>query len=154
MIGIGIDVGEETADSGLTLLIHDTFATDRAAGSVDGTAAEPGPGTRQVIDTAGTKLAVSGSALVIDGGSSLDPGIWYGSLERAAGLCLLIGSINFDDNVRFHIGFAASEGGVPGQIRREATTLATNSQPSLNLAAWPAGATDYSLALVARPVGV
>ena len=153
LIGIGIDLMNETAESALELLLHDTFTTDRAAGSLDGTAAEPGPGTREVVDTAGTKLSISGAALVFDGGSSLDPGIWYDGLERVAGLCFLIGKINFDDNIRFHLGFASAVGGLPGQIRRESTTLATQSQVGLNLASWPAGATDYRLALVARPTG-
>ncbi len=152
-IGIGIDLMSESADSAVELLIHDSFVTTRAAGSVDGTAAEPGPGTREVVDTAGTKLSISGSALVFDGGSSADPGIWYDELDRVAGLCFLIGNINFDDNIRFHLGFASAVGNVPGQIRREASNLATNSKPSLNLASWPAGATDYTLALVVRPNG-
>ncbi|MFZ0547820.1 MAG: hypothetical protein WAM60_20410 [Candidatus Promineifilaceae bacterium] len=152
-IGIGIDLTNETAENELTLLLNDAFTNDRSAGSVDGTSAEPGPGTRTVVDSAGTKLSISGSELVFVGGSSLDPGIWYDALDREAGLCLLVGKINFDDNLRFHIGFASSSGGTPGDVRREAATLSTNDQVSLNLASWPAGAADYTIAIVLRPTG-
>ena len=43
--------------SGSSFLLCDQFKAARAAGSVDGTRAEPGPGTRRVTD-AGSALAV------------------------------------------------------------------------------------------------
>lgn len=43
----------------------DAFTTAAAAGAVDGTAAESGPGNRSVTDSAGTKLSISGGRLQI-----------------------------------------------------------------------------------------
>lgn len=41
-------------------LLVDTFDTNRAAGSVNGTAAEPGAGVRTVVDTQ-SKLSITGA---------------------------------------------------------------------------------------------
>lgn len=66
-------------------LVNDTFTTDRAAGSVNGTNAEPGPGVRSVVDT-GNRLAISGGTLAASaGGVNGDPKIFYSALSRAAG---------------------------------------------------------------------
>lgn len=46
----------------MTWILNDDFITDRAAGSVNGTAAEPGPGTRTVTDT-NSKLSITGGKL-------------------------------------------------------------------------------------------
>lgn len=50
--------------AGITWLLRDEFTTDLAAGSVNGTAAEPGPGTRTVVDV-GNKLWISGGSATI-----------------------------------------------------------------------------------------
>lgn len=76
--------------------LYDTFTTDLAAGSVSGTAAEPGPGTRTVTDTE-SKLYLSGGSVYLGSKASSsdgDPGLWYGSLARASGLSLIIKSWN------------------------------------------------------------
>lgn len=49
----------------ISYLLRDEFTTDRAAGSVDGTAAEPGPGTRTVRDVE-NKLSVASGVLDVD----------------------------------------------------------------------------------------
>lgn len=41
-------------------LLYDTFMTDRAAGSVDGTPAEPGPGGRRLIRDVESKISIVG----------------------------------------------------------------------------------------------
>lgn len=53
--------------SGFTYLLRDTFSTDRAAGAVNGTSAEP-TGTRGVVDTT-SKISITGGELFINGGS-------------------------------------------------------------------------------------
>ncbi len=74
-------------------LLRDNFTTDRAAGSVNGTAAEPGPGVRTVTDTE-NKLSISGGAAVFAGGKAVpawgDPGFVYGTtvVVRSPGLAL------------------------------------------------------------------
>lgn len=47
-------------------VIRDEFTADRAAGAVNGTAAEPGPGVRVVVDTEG-KITIAGGALMLRG---------------------------------------------------------------------------------------
>ena len=48
---IGVQSALGGRGGGLRYLLRDEFTTDRAAGAVTGTAAEPGPGTRSVVDT-------------------------------------------------------------------------------------------------------
>jgi predicted secreted protein len=77
-----------SVEQSVAYLLHDTFTTDRAAGNVNGTAAEPGPGTRGVADTAGTKVLITGGKLQITGnGTWGQAGYWLTpAITRAAGL--------------------------------------------------------------------
>lgn len=72
-------------------LIHDKFSTALPAGSVNGTAAEPGPGTRTVVDT-GSKLSIDSGDAYFNGGGGVwgDPGICYANIPvtRVAGRML------------------------------------------------------------------
>lgn len=63
---VPIRYGGASAAPPFIYLLRDQFTTDRAAGSVNGTAAEPGPGTRTVTDTE-NKISVSGGKLVSAG---------------------------------------------------------------------------------------
>ena len=80
----------------LKYLLRDEFTTALTAGNVNGTASEPGPGTRVIVDTA-SKLSINANGkLYINavGRTSFgDPGIWYGEQTRAAGL-RLFGKVN------------------------------------------------------------
>lgn len=71
-IGLGIGRGHAPKSEPTLWLLQDEFATDLAAGSVNGTAAEPGPGTRTVVDTAGNKVYISSGSLAINGANSWD----------------------------------------------------------------------------------
>lgn len=79
---------------GIAYLLRDLFTTDLAAGAVNGTPAEPGPGTRTVSDT-NNKLSIAGGVAVFATGGVGEgsPGLWYGSQTRVFGL-VLIGRIN------------------------------------------------------------
>jgi acyl-CoA thioesterase I len=68
-------------------LFRDLFTTDRAAGAVNGTAAEPGTGTRNVTDT-GNQLSISGGVLRVVGiaPANADPRLLSSkTITRAAG---------------------------------------------------------------------
>ncbi len=69
-------------------LLQDEFTTDLAAGSVNGTAAEPGPGTRTVVDNE-SKLSIVGGKLTFAGGKAVpgygDPSLWGTAFARQAG---------------------------------------------------------------------
>jgi lysophospholipase L1-like esterase len=85
-----ICTGMLTANN-LRYLLRDLFSTDRAAGAVNGTAAEPGPGTRTVTD-AENKLSIGGGLLAFSGGKASpatgDPGLYYPAQARALGLMM------------------------------------------------------------------
>ncbi len=73
--------------SGITYLLRDEFATAIAAGSVNGTAATPGPGTRTVVDTA-NKLSITGGALSMAPHTTPawdDPAIGFSAVTRVPG---------------------------------------------------------------------
>lgn len=75
-------------------LLLDRFLTARSAGAVDGTAAEPGPGTRTVTDS-GNTAAITGGQFVISAiAATRDPWLRYADvpLTRAAGLMLRLDS--------------------------------------------------------------
>lgn len=76
----------------ITWLLRDDFLTDLPAGSIDGTDAEPGPGTRLVVDTA-SAMPISGGLLVnplITQTNWGDPKIRYDGVIRETGRLLLI----------------------------------------------------------------
>ena len=89
-------------------VLDDEFNTDRAAGAVNGTAAEPGPGTRVVVDTNG-KLTIGSDKLDFATGGVQwgDPGLWYGLLTRTVGRAIVAkinptgtggAAVGFDNN--------------------------------------------------------
>lgn len=69
--------------------IDDEFITDRAAGAVNGTAAEPSGQTRTVVD-GNSKLTISSGLLrLATGGVAFgNPGYWLSSVTRAPGQLL------------------------------------------------------------------
>lgn len=71
-------------------LLYDQFTTARSAGAVNGTSAEPIGGTRTVTDTTNL-LSISGGNLVYSTGGvgAGNPGLWYSSFPRTAGLAIL-----------------------------------------------------------------
>lgn len=144
--------GRQVGGDGLTMLIHDVFTTDRSAGSVDGTAAEPGPGTRDVIDTAGTGVSIVSSELTIAAGAASigDPAIGWDLITRAEGVALYIEDFRPIDDVRLTMGWHSAVGG-QASIRREATALRPFNS-SLIIALWPATA-DYRIIQIMRSSG-
>lgn len=86
--------------------LNDQFTTDRAAGEVDGTSAEPTGGTRIATDTNSKFSVTGGQASFATGGISYgNPGLWYPSLTRAMGR-ILVGTINLDScQDGFMLGF-------------------------------------------------
>jgi hypothetical protein len=147
------------AGSGARYLLRDEFSTDRAGGAVHGTAAEPGPGNRVVVDTE-NKLSLAGGLLVLSGGRTSptvgDPGLWLGAVTRAAGRCLAFhfnrtsgnyGSIGFDTNQSGAVGDLALDFNTSNNLQASVAGNATgNIVPG-------AAATDYQGAIVLRPAG-
>jgi len=72
--------------SGILYAVRDLFTTALAAGAVNGTASEPGPGTRVVTDT-NSKLSIASGALdfATGGAGAGDPGLWYAAITTVKG---------------------------------------------------------------------
>lgn len=82
-----------------TWLLRDDFLSERAAGTLNGTPAEPGPGTRLVVDT-GSLASISGGRIVFSSGPLTpgDPRIGYPLTSRVAGrTCIVKGGDGLDN---------------------------------------------------------
>jgi hypothetical protein len=87
-------IGKKWTIGGQTIrwLLRDEFTTDLNPGSVNGTAAEPGPGTRLVYADSTNLLGLSSGATVPWAGAPAtgDPGLSYPAITRVAGLPLFV----------------------------------------------------------------
>jgi hypothetical protein len=143
---------------GVTYLLRDEFYTARAAGSVHGTPAEPGPGTRTVVDT-GSDLLITAGALTLTGGTGAygDPGLWLDTaVARATGLAC---SVRFQkDAVTQHIRFGLDTDKLTSpNLGAYISTLNLFAPANeLTLSVYCSGitaATWYTVALILRPNG-
>lgn len=96
---------------GPTPLLLDKFLADIAAGSVDGTAATPGPGTRTVQADSSNLLSIADLELKFNGGSYGDPYIHWGQVSRAQGLGLFYRLVSGSIFPPANIAFDPSLGG-------------------------------------------
>ena len=90
----------------LAYLLYDAFTTDRAAGAVNGTSAEPTGGTRAVVDGNG-KLSITGGQLSFaTGGVGVgNPAIRYSEASRISGKILLSSIIAPSTDGLFEVGY-------------------------------------------------
>lgn len=102
-------------DIDIQYLLRDEFRDTRAAGSVNSTAATPGPGTRTVVDTDGDALSVGSGVLQFANPNSTsgDPGIWYPAQTRAAGLVFICKANMTVTNQVSLMGFHNAQSGRP-----------------------------------------
>lgn len=136
-------------------LIRDAFTSDVAGGALDGTAAEPGPGVRDVVDTNSKLSASSGVLSFATGGvTSGDPSIQWTPQPRRRGRMMLATvnittstlAVGWDENVGSTITdafrFLAS---VPRiDVRDNTTAIAVGTF---------ATATNYQVAIILRSAG-
>lgn len=80
-----------SSTAGMNALLRDEFYTDRAAGQINGTSAEPGPGTRIVTDTEGKAYITNGKLYLTPKSTPSygDPGVWYPTITRTSGRALI-----------------------------------------------------------------
>jgi hypothetical protein len=95
-------------------LMRDEYLTDLGAGTVHGAPAEPGPGTRSLVDSQ-LKISASSRKLVISGGKTPagqgDPAIYYPALTRSTGRAAIMALTRNTTGV-FYFGYSASPSGV------------------------------------------
>ena len=94
-------------------LINDSYLTDLAAGSVDGTQAEPTGGERNVLDGE-SGISISGGFLEF-AGQAVTPSfgeqsVYYPSVQRELGLTVLFNA-NFENTNQSLLGFDTDEAG-------------------------------------------
>lgn len=136
-------------------LLNDTFSVDMAAGTLNGTPASGGPGTRTVTDTE-NKLSVVGGVLSFAGGKASsehgDPGIWYGAVTRVAGR-MVLAKANIATRSAFGIGFDTNQAGfLDGTMLYITADLRPYTDGVDDVGLVDAN-TDYLIAVVLRAVG-
>lgn len=77
-----------TGADAISWTLRDDFTDTRAAGSVNGTPATPGPGTRVVVDT-NSIISTAGGVLVVNGTPALNDRYVLDGVARAAGRVLV-----------------------------------------------------------------
>lgn len=137
-------------------LIRDEFTDTRAAGSVNGTAATPGPGTRTVTDTGNLVSVGSGVlATVAPASPGIDPRTLYGAITRTTGLCLVAryNSVSGNDQgAAFHSGPATSTGNGIG-IRQISGDIVVRAASGSSISTISLDGTAYELCVVAHSTG-
>lgn len=142
-----------SSGAALEFLIRDEFITARAAGAVNGTPAEPGPGTRVVTDTGSFAPIVGGEFTTTDVAGNGDPGLWYAAQIRATGLTALM-AVNC--NKRIYVGWDDAQANIAtfSAALVQDTNLyfmnrGANSGPIVTIV----NATDYEVAVPLRTAG-
>lgn len=129
-------------------LLNDTFTTDRSAGAVNGTDAEPGPGRRTVTD-GNSKLSIAGGAvsLATGGVGAGNPGLYYGELARVVGL-LYVASIT-PNTATFQLGWETNTAASIAhgwRLGGASTMMAFVNGSPLVVGAWAADAQSFACA--------
>ena len=143
---------------GIQWLLRDDFDDTRAAGSVDGTPATPGPGTRSVLDT-GNNLEVTGGNAVINGrAANFDPGLWYDeTFTRVYGRILLFNIRRGGTSNRLYFGADTNQIGAPSSSDLHWMSQVDNALKRYNTGgptiAQPVPDTNYNIAIVFRTTG-
>lgn len=140
-----------------TYLLRDEFSGDLAAGSVNGTSAVPGPGTRTVVDTNGI-MSIADGVLVVNGTPAADDRFHIGSVARIIGWVfkatlptVVTASIN-SIFVGWSTDGGVSNSGVPAFIYNDATSVYVRDG-GLGVYAVTLGAAPHYLAAVTRATG-
>jgi hypothetical protein len=141
---------------GGTYLIRDEFSDARAAGSVDGTPATPGPGTRAVTDTDGDGVSVGSGIVTLENANSTagDPGFWLDGIARAAGVAMFTKVTLTSGSGTAFIAMDGDQAGFPDQrIRFSAGNITVTSNSSCIVGA-VANGTANIYGIVLRETGL
>lgn len=166
-IAIGLPIGYPSASGRAAgifdYLLNDTFTTDRAAGAVNGTAPEPGPGGARYVTDTESKLSLASGRVEISGGKASpswsDPILYYPPQTRQAGRILMFRGVSLGATQNAGLGWSQSAGGDPAN--RQAIFYFADTGPRLfcptstigpAVATW-ATATPYDIAAVLRSAG-
>ena len=136
--------------------LYDRFSTALAAGSINGTLAEPVGGARNVTDT-GSKLSIAGGVLLSEqngAGSTTDPILSYEGRARTLGLTMLGTMTAISGRARAYWATGSKSATSDGMLTPVSTNLYV-IQATFNLiAATVVENTTYQFAYVLRAAGV
>lgn len=139
-------------------LLNDTFTTDRSAGAVNGTFSEPGPGGKRTVATdTGSKLSITGGAMVIASAApgSNNPAVtWPAMASRPAGRTMIAEVVPVAGNGPGRVGWQNSVSSFANFLFGNSSILftSTNGSNDAFVGAW-AGGTTYKLAVCLRSSG-
>lgn len=135
-------------------LLRDEFTTALSAGSVNGTAAEPGPGGNRAVTDTSSKISIASNLLTFSGGTAADYStvLSYSALSRLSGSALIY-QINLADVT--HYWYAGWDDlSIKGNTSSIRMTYGTNGDaygPS-SLGTF-AALTNYYIAVICRTTG-
>ncbi len=148
-------------EDAIKYLLRDEFIAPLATGSVNGTAAEPGPGTRTVVDT-GNNISLSGGKLVFANGT----GTWGQTylaepalVGRVPGIIGIFDITPSQTNKFFQLGFGTLVTGYPDYMGVQFSTSAAirffgnHSGAVIPIVGSYVTATNYKVAIIQRSNG-
>lgn len=95
-----------------TYLLRDLFTTDRAAGAVNGTASEPGPGGNRIATDTNSKISIASGLLTFATGAANNDGVWLTtSVARAYKNTLVWKVTPSDTNGIIRVGWDSNTSG-------------------------------------------
>ncbi len=135
--------------------LDDEFSDTVAAGSVNNTSANPGPGTRTAVDT-NSKISVGSGTLNFATGEATNDGVWYGNQTRTAGKFLTGIITPSDTNGIPALGWDTNTLGSINDALLLNTTIGLqvvpNGASAITVGSYTA-ATPYNIASVLRSTG-
>lgn len=136
-------------------VLYDKFTTNRAAGAINGTSAEPKGGTRTVTDT-NSKITLASQAIAFATGGVANDGIWYTSLTRTLGKVLKTNVTPSDTNGVIRFGWDSNSSGVINDALQFAASgvlsVVPNGGTAITVGAYTA--TPYQVVVIMRATGV
>lgn len=148
-------LGQSHGGDGVTYLLYDKFITDRAAGAVNGTPAEPTGQTRTVVDT-NSKLSIAGgvASFATGGVGAGDQGLWYPAITTALGT-ILLAQVTVAAGGSAQVGFdTAAAGAIQHAIGFTGNFIRISSNAaSTNPVGTYTDATAYTIIVLQRAVG-
>ena len=144
--------------SGVQYLLRDLYTTDRAAGAVNGTLAEPTGQTRTVTD-GNSKLSITGGNLsfATGGVGAGNPGLWYPSMSLLTGRVLLA-TVTIGDSVAKNSAMFGWDTSAAGAINNSITfadavlKITANGATVVNVGVYTDGVA-YTLTVIQRSIG-
>lgn len=137
--------------SGLKWLLRDDFTDTLAAGSLIGTPATPGPGTRAGVDT-GNTMSTSGGKLLTERTANYNPVLGLDAVTREAGR-MVVAHVNLSNGSnRFQIGWSHTVGQVIAKEYYKSVGVDLRANSSTTFGSVGAAA-DYYFSIVLKTTG-